>query len=92
MDNIGKAIRIMGNYVTYKPVRTKRGELMAFGTFLDECGDFFDTVHFPLVLSACPFQGNGIYLIMGKVVQEFGFPSIEVQKMAKLAIQKDPRV
>lgn len=92
MDNIGKAIRIMGNYVTHKPVRTKRGELMAFGTFLDECGDFFDTVHFPLVLSACPFQGNGIYLIMGKVVQEFGFPSIEVQKMARLAIQKDPRV
>ena len=92
MDNIGKAIRIMGNYVTYKSVRTKRGELMAFGTFLDESGDFFDTVHFPLVLSACPFQGNGIYLIMGKVVQEFGFPSIEVQKMARLAIQKDPRV
>ena len=89
LSSVGKIVRIMGNYVTYKPVRTKRGDLMAFGTFLDEDGNFFDTVHFPPVLSAYPFQGSGIYLILGKVVEEFGFPSIEVQKIARLPIQKD---
>jgi len=88
---LGKVIRIMGTYVTYKPVRTKRGDLMAFGTFLDEDGNFFDTTHFPNTLKAFPFKGGGVYLIMGKVVEEFGFPSMEVEKMAKLAIQPDPR-
>lgn len=89
--SVGKEIRIMGTYVTNKPVRTKRGDLMAFGTFLDDEGNFFDTVHFPNILKEFPFKGGGVYLIMGKVVEEFGFPSIEAHKMAKLAIKADPR-
>ena len=91
IDHVGKIIKIMGTYVTYKPVRTKKGELMAFGTFLDDEGNFFDTVHFPDILKAFPFKGGGVYLLMGKVVEEFGFPSIEAHKMAKLAIKPDPR-
>ena len=87
----GKQIRIMGNYVTYKPVRTINGDQMAFGTFLDMDGCFFDTVNFPPSLKKFPFTGSGVYLISGKVVEEFGFPSIEVEKMARLPIQPDPR-
>jgi DNA polymerase-3 subunit alpha len=32
-----------------------------------------------------------VYLILGKVVEEFGFPMIEVEKMAKLPLVKDER-
>jgi DNA polymerase-3 subunit alpha len=88
----GKKIRILGNYVTYKWVRTIKNDTMAFGTFLDEEGNFFDTTHFPPSLKAYPFSGNGVYLILGKVVEDFGFPSIEVEKMAKLPIHPDPRI
>ena len=91
LEYLGKVIRLMGIFVTYKKVRTKRGDIMAFGTFLDEDGDFFDTVNFPPTLQAYPFKGSGVYLIKGKVVQEFDFPSIEVHQMAKLPIMPDPR-
>ncbi|GGK81086.1 DNA polymerase III subunit alpha [Rufibacter glacialis] len=88
---LGQSVRMMGVLVTTKYVRTVRGEVMQFGTFLDAAGDFFDTVHFPPSLKAWPFKGNGVYLIYGKVVEEFGFPSLEVEKLAKLPFQKDPR-
>lgn len=88
---VGKQIRIIGSYVTNKPVRTVKGDQMAFGTFLDTEGKFFDTVNFPPSLKTHPFTGSGIYLILGKVVEEFGFPSIEVNKMARLPIMPDSR-
>ncbi|MDA3905421.1 MAG: DNA polymerase III subunit alpha [Bacteroidales bacterium] len=91
MENVGKRVRMIGNLVTYKNVRTVRKELMHFGTFLDKAGQFFDTVNFPISLKKYPFRGYGLYLILGKVVEEFGFPSIEVEKMARLAIKEDPR-
>lgn len=90
-DNIGKTIRILGNLVTIKNVRTIKHEWMHFGCFLDIEGEFFDTVHFPDSLKNYPFKGYSVYLILGKVVEEFGFPSIEVHKMAKLPLKKDPR-
>lgn len=92
IDQVGKKVRMVGSFVTTKPVRTKRGDMMAFGTFLDVEGKFFDTVHFPPSLKQHPFTGSGVYLILGKVVEEFGFPSLEVEKMARLPIRPDPRV
>ncbi len=92
MNHLGSTVRMLGNYVTYKWVRTVRGDTMAFGTFLDEDGNFFDTTHFPQSLKTYPFSGNGIYLLLGKIVEDFGFPSMEVQKMAKLPVHADPRV
>ncbi|MFO7657356.1 MAG: DNA polymerase III subunit alpha, partial [Bacteroidales bacterium] len=77
---IGKKIRILGNLVTIKNVRTSKGEWMHFGCFLDTSGEFFDTVNFPNSLKQYPFRGYGVYLILGKVVEEFGFPGIEVEK------------
>ncbi|NVO01776.1 MAG: hypothetical protein HXX09_03665, partial [Bacteroidetes bacterium] len=76
----------------YKWIRTSRGDTMAFGTFLDTERNFFDTTHFPPALKEYPFAGSGVYLILGKVVEDFGFPSIEVKKMAKLPIKSDPRL
>jgi error-prone DNA polymerase len=90
-DNIGKTIRILGNLVNIKYVRTVKNETMHFGCFLDTEGEFFDTVNFPDSLRNYPFKGSGVYLILGKVVEEFGFPSIEVHKMAKLPLKPDPR-
>ncbi|MBN1117795.1 MAG: DNA polymerase III subunit alpha [Bacteroidales bacterium] len=90
-DNVGKMVRILGNLVTIKYVRTVKKEWMHFGCFLDFEGEFFDCVNFPDSLKNYPYRGTGVYLILGKVVEEFGFPSIEVQKMAKLPFKKDPR-
>ena len=92
MTQLGKKVRMVGNYVTYKWVRTIKGDVMSFGTFLDDEGNFFDTTHFPLPLKKYPFAGHGVYLILGKVVEDYGFPSIEVEKMAKLPIHSDPRI
>ncbi|HAH25785.1 MAG TPA: DNA polymerase III subunit alpha [Prolixibacteraceae bacterium] len=91
MQHLGERVRMVGRMVTIKYVWTTRKEIMHFGTFIDSVGEFFDTVHFPPSLKAYPFRGNGIYLIMGKVVEEFGFPSIEVEKMAKLPIKPNPK-
>jgi DNA polymerase-3 subunit alpha len=88
---IGKKIRILGNLVTIKYVHTVKGEWMHFGCFLDRYGEFFDTVNFPDSLKEYPFRGYGIYLVLGVVTEEFGFPSITVEKMAKLPFRKDPR-
>jgi len=89
--HVGKQVRILGNLVTIKYVHTVKREWMHFGCFLDVHGEFFDTVNFPASLREYPFRGYGVYLLLGTVTEEFGFPSITVKKMAKLPFQKDPR-
>jgi error-prone DNA polymerase len=91
MNHIGRIVRMLGRLVTIKYVRTVRNEIMHFGTFIDAQGEFFDTVHFPPSLKLYPFRGDGMYLILGKVVEEFGFPSIEVEKIAKMPFQANPK-
>jgi DNA polymerase III alpha subunit len=91
LDNVGKKVRLVGQLVTIKYVRTVKKDIMNFATFIDSKGEFFDTVHFPDSLKRYPFRGDGVYLLLGKIVEEFGYPSIEVEKMAKLEIIKDPR-
>ncbi|HPM93295.1 MAG TPA: hypothetical protein PKZ74_10845, partial [Bacteroidales bacterium] len=77
--------------VTIKYVRTVKHEIMHFAAWLDDEGEFFDTVHFPPTLRTSPFKGDGVYLIEGKVVEEFGFPSVEVERMEKMVLVADPR-
>lgn len=81
---LGKTIEIAGYYVTCKPTHTVKGQLMMFGTLIDKEGFFFDTTHFPKILAKYPFRGKGIYLIKGKVVNDFGFFSLDVFSMEKL--------
>jgi DNA polymerase III alpha subunit len=90
-DNIGRKLRMLGLLVTIKYVRTVKKEWMHFGTFIDVNGRFFDTVHFPKAVNQYPFRGDGIYLIKGKIIEEFGFPSLEVEKMAKMPLKTYPR-
>src|SRR5690606_22484251 len=54
----GKTVRMVGDFVTDKTVRTKYGDYMKFGTFLDVNSDFFDSVHFSKSLKAYPLRGN----------------------------------
>ena len=81
---VGKSYRMLGKLVTVKYVRTCKGETMALGTFVDVTGEAFDTVHFPQVLKTWPFQGDGVYLLLGKVTEEFGQPSLKVEKMDRM--------
>ena len=83
-NHLGKIISIIGYLVTRKRTRTKRGEEMAFGTFLDKEGKWIDTTHFPNVFKQYPFTGSGCYLVTGKVVQEFDFYSLDVTAMNRL--------
>jgi len=87
---VGKKVKMVGLYVCEKTVRTKHRSKMWFGTFLDVSGNFFDTTHFPHHTPIYPFRGKGCYLILGKVVADFDYPSIEVEKFAKLPIQDNP--
>jgi DNA polymerase-3 subunit alpha len=88
---VGEKVRVVGQLITIKYVRTVNRQIMHFAAFIDDEGQFFDTVHFPQTLKAYPFKGHGVYLILGKVVSEFGFPSLEVEKMAALPLKPDPR-
>lgn len=90
LQNVGRQYRMLGKLVSLKYVKTSKGELMHFANFLDANGDVFDATVFPNTLKMYPFQGDGIYLILGKIVEEFGHPSIEVMKMAKCPIQEHP--
>jgi DNA polymerase-3 subunit alpha len=91
MNHVGRTVRMLGRLVAIKYVQTSRNEIMHFGTFTDAEGELFDTVHFPPSLKNYPFRGDGIYLMLGKVVEEFGFPSLEVEKMAKMPFQANPK-
>jgi DNA polymerase-3 subunit alpha len=84
LEKAGKHISISGYVVTTKDTRTKAGDAMYFGTFLDIHGEVFDTVHFPDTAKRFPFRGRGFYAIKGKIVQEFGVAIIEVTRMEKL--------
>lgn len=85
---VGKCYRMLGKLVTVKYVHTCKGDLMAMGTFVDCTGEVFDTVHFPMSLKTYPFQGDGVYLLFGKVTEEFGQTTLEVEKMAKMGYRQ----
>ena len=87
----GETIRMVGDFVCEKIVRMRNGGQMKFGTFLDAEGHFFDTVHFPQTLVEFPLRGNGIYLIEGKIVVDYGCPTLEVRRCAKMPLKSDPR-
>jgi len=88
---LGKCVAMVGYLITSRKVRTSNGELMYFGNFVDYDGFFVDSVHFPPSAAKYPFRGNGVYLITGKVVEEFDCISIEASKLERLAIIEDPR-
>ncbi|MGE8300132.1 hypothetical protein HS960_11055 [Sphingobacterium paramultivorum] len=44
-----------------------------------------------LPLAKFPLRGAGLYLIEGKVILEYGCPSIEVIRCGKMPLKPDPR-
>jgi DNA polymerase-3 subunit alpha len=85
--NIGNTITIAGYFVNDKKVRTKNGDIMKFGCFIDVEGKFFDAVLFPPELRQYPLTGRGCYMITGKVVSDFGYPSIEIRTLYKMPVR-----
>ncbi|SMG12597.1 DNA polymerase-3 subunit alpha [Marivirga sericea] len=94
LQNQNKTVRMVGYLISIKdvPITNKDGKTkMNFGTWIDVYGGYFDTVHFPASLKKHPFTGLGCYLLLGKIIVDHDFPSIEIQKMEKLPMIPDPR-
>ncbi len=86
----GKRVRMVAYLISRKNVPTSQGN-MNFGTWIDIEGTYFDTTHFAKCLVTYPFTGGGCYLLQGRVDVDFSFPSIVIEKMARLPFQPDPR-
>ncbi len=85
--HLGREASILGYLICTKEEFTVKREVMFFGTFLDSAGDWLDTVHFPDVNRKYPIEDNGFYSMRGKVVEEFGVFSVEVQYLKKMGIK-----
>lgn len=79
-----QSIITLGYLVTTKFMRTSKGEPMCFGTFLDQEGEFLDTVHFPESLRRYPFQKGGFYILEGKITEEHDVMQLEISHMRKI--------
>ena len=90
-EKLGHFVISYGYLVTVKDTKTQKGDRMNFATFVDQNGDFLDSVHFPNIAAQFPFRGKGLYKVQGRVVEEFGFFSIEASALYKLAVIPDPR-
>lgn len=88
---LGRIVTIYGYLITIKNTKTSNKKHMQFGTFLDVNGDWIDTVHFPPVVARYPYRGKGIYRLTGKVVEEFGYYTLEIQSQERLAYIEDVR-
>lgn len=84
-EYLEQTIQIAAYLITVKNTRTSHNESMQFGTFLDREGGWIDTVHFPEVVKQHPFLAKACYILRAKVVVEFGFYSLEVKQIQKLA-------
>ena len=88
-SHLGQEIQAEGYLVTVKPTRTAGGDRMFFGTFIDREGGVIDTVHFPKVAVRYPFRGLGIYLLQGRISEDFSVPQLEVSYMEKMGWETD---
>jgi len=84
---LGKEVSVLGWLVTSKPVNTITNQPMHFHTFLDGKGDWLDTIFFPNTSRYYPVTGKGCYAMKGKVVEEFGVYSVEVNECKKIGLR-----
>jgi DNA polymerase III alpha subunit len=83
-----KTVTCLVYFIAHKHVITKNNDQMYFGTFVDKDLDWIDTVHFPEVAKKYPLNNSGFYRVTGKVTEDFGVQSIEVQKMVKVGYKE----
>jgi DNA polymerase-3 subunit alpha len=89
---LGKEVTVLGYLITTKPVRTVKNETMYFHTFIDAEGDWLDCVFFPGVATYYPVSGKGFYSMKGKVIEEFGVYTVDVQFCKKVGIKERSQV
>lgn len=86
-----QTVWLKGYLIHAKKTATSGGKSMFFGTFLDEEGEWLDTVHFPQIAARFRFRGRGVYRIRGKVLAEYDCVNVEVDFMEKMEVIEDPR-
>jgi len=79
---IGKKVSMSGWWVTNKMVHTKNSEPMAFISFEDKTA-IYETIFFPGVYSRYSSQFSAVrpYLLHGRVEEEFGALSLNVESL-----------
>jgi error-prone DNA polymerase len=84
--HVGEKITMAGWWITGKPVSTKHGQPMEFVTFEDTTATF-ETTFFPRAYARfCQkLTRHRPYLLRGKVEEEFGVATLNVQWMGELA-------
>jgi len=87
-NHCGKIITVLAYFIARKHVVTKYSDEMFFGTFVDSNLDWIDTVHFPKAAKDYPLHTGGFYKITGKVVEDFGVYSLEVQWMQRVGYKQ----
>ena len=88
---VNQKICTYGYLITVKKILSSKKQVVHFGTLFDREGEQLDTVHFQEAVLKYPFRGKGIYAIYGKVSEEFGHYTIEVEKIAKMPYRADVR-
>ncbi|MNJ86608.1 DNA polymerase III subunit alpha [compost metagenome] len=88
---VGREMVTYGYFISLKKIVSAKNQVVHFGTLFDKEGEQLDTVHFQKAALAYPFRGKGIYAISGRVSEEFGHFTIEVEKMEKIPYRKDVR-
>ena len=86
-NHLGKEVTVLGYLICTKDAYTSKREHMQFGTFLDAKGDWIDTVHFPDTNTRYPLHGKGFYRMRGKVTEEFGVFTVEVNHVTAIGIR-----
>jgi DNA polymerase-3 subunit alpha len=88
---LNQKVWLYGYLIVVKKIVSSKNQLVHFGTLFDVEGEQLDTVQFQDAALKFPFRGKGIYAIYGKVVEEFGYFTIEVEMLEKLPYCSDVR-
>src|SRR5439155_871954 len=87
-NHLVEEVSVLGWLVASKTVNTINRQAMHFHTFLDEAGEWLDTIFFPNTSRYQPVTGKGCYAMKGKVVEEFGVFSVEVRECRKIGLRE----
>jgi DNA-directed DNA polymerase III PolC len=81
---LGKEMTMLVYFITDKINITANNQKMCFGTFMDVNLDWVDTVHFPDIYKKYPVKGKGFYRVTGKVMEDLGVYTMEVNKIFRV--------
>lgn len=90
-SRVNQFVVVYGYFIALKCIRSSRDQVVHFGTLFDMEGEQLDTVQFQEAALKYPLRGKGIYVIYGKVAEEFGHVTIEVAKLEKVPYRPDGR-